>query len=96
MPRDFDANTWWFRAQFDKPERFEQYRSVDAESLLVFDGVATLCRVWFNGQPMLDSDNMFVQHSVNVDAHLKAVGNVLLLRFEALQNTLKLDRKSVV
>ena len=92
MPRDFDANTWWFRAKFDKPEQSEQYRGLDAESRLVFDGLATVCRVWFNGQPVLDSDNMFVQHFVNVDVHLKAIGNVLLLRFEALQNTLKLKR----
>jgi beta-mannosidase len=51
---DFDAYDWWFRTGFDAP-------AAD-RARLHFGGLATIASVWLNGELVLDSSNMFVEH----------------------------------
>lgn len=81
--RRFDAQDWWYRLEFDVP----QAQAVQA-TVLGFDGLATLAQVWLNDEPLLTSNNMFVAHTCEVGHLLKATGNVLLLRFQALDRQL--------
>jgi beta-mannosidase len=74
-PRDFDAETWWFRCRF---------AAAPARSLrMVFEGLATIADVWLNRQHVLRSNNMFVTHAVDVTTSA-AADNELLLCFHAL------------
>jgi beta-mannosidase len=56
---DVDAQEWWFRAPLPElePEDGE-------EIVLCFDGLATVCEVLVDGEPLLESESMFVRHEV--------------------------------
>jgi len=82
-PLRFDALHWWYRLRFDLPEGF-----AGDDLVLGFDGLATLARVWLNGEPLLDSDNMFIAHERAVGPRLRLSGNELLLRFASLDEAL--------
>ena len=56
--RDFDAEDWWWRLRFHAGQ---------GPATLGLDGIATLADVWLDGQRVLDSDNMFVAHTIAVD-----------------------------
>jgi len=48
---------------------------------LCLDGLDTLCTVTLNGTVLLQSDNMFVPHRLDVKAHVHAGENTLTLHF---------------
>ena len=77
-PRDFDAAEWTFRTEFDAPEGGAD------RHVLRFDGLATLADVTLNDVLLLSSDNMFVEHEVDIGPVLRPRGNRLLLRFASL------------
>ncbi|WP_430513561.1 glycosyl hydrolase 2 galactose-binding domain-containing protein [Pannonibacter phragmitetus] len=54
-------------------------------SRLIFDGLATLCEVWWNGACVLETDNMFRRYAVEVEAQAQ---NTLVLVFRALAGML--------
>ncbi|MDR7271693.1 beta-mannosidase [Pelomonas saccharophila] len=60
---------------------FEAGELADHEDL-VFEGLDTWCRAWLNGERLLESDNMFVPHRVDVRRRLQPGRNELLLCFE--------------
>jgi beta-mannosidase len=65
----------WYRTSFPGTGR----------ARLAFEGLATLCEVWLNGAPILDSRSMFRAHAVAVDL----VGtNDLVLCFRSLKTAL--------
>jgi beta-mannosidase len=66
---------WVWRLGFDAGELAEREE-------LVFEGLDTYCTVWLNGERLLQSDNMFVPHRVDVRSRLKPGRNELLLCFE--------------
>jgi beta-mannosidase len=81
-PRDFDDADFWYRT------RFASAPAESGESLwLHFEGLATLCEVWLNGERLFASDNMFQEHAVDVSALVRPE-NELLLRFSALTTAL--------
>lgn len=83
----FDAHDWWYRLRFDAAG------DVDASSqVLGFDGLATLCDAWLNGEPLLRSDNMFVALEVAVAGRLRQQANELILCFRSLDAALKAKR----
>src|SRR5262245_19603375 len=55
--RRFDAEDWWWRTRFARPASTGPEAT---ETVLGFDGLATLADVWLNGTPLLSSENMFV------------------------------------
>jgi beta-mannosidase len=75
---NFDAKDWWYRCKFTASPA-----SKGAEQRLRFEGLATLCDVWLNGELILSTRNMFVPHQCKVD-HLLKSENELLLRFRSL------------
>jgi beta-mannosidase len=76
---DFDAEDWWFRTRFPRPEG-----AADADEIaLELDGIATVAEVLLNGESLLESESMFATHSVDVTAKL-ADENELVIHCRAL------------
>lgn len=78
-PRDFDAETWWFRARLPPSE---------SPQTLHLDGLATLAEVFVDGVSMLVSDNMYHAHVVP----LPAGARVVTIRFDPLRAALAQKR----
>ena len=76
----------WYRCRFGA----ETAEAADRR-LLIFDGLATLAEVWLNGVRLLESSNMYLQHSVEVTSYLRNQ-NELLIRFSSLTSALKTRR----
>jgi len=74
-----DGRDWWFRCRFEG--------SGVGARLLRLGGLATIADVWLNGTHVLHSDNMFVEHVVEID-QLEPV-NDLYIRFGALTPALE-------
>ncbi|MBC8054990.1 MAG: hypothetical protein H7Y61_00255, partial [Rhizobiales bacterium] len=85
--RHFDADDWWFRAQFDEAPN----DPAEARRVLAFGGLAGLCEVWLNGAMLLQSSNMHLRHSCAVPS-LGAGSNELLMRFASLDRWLAQKR----
>ena len=71
VPRDFDAEDWWFRCRFPGAASTGPVR-------LVFEGLATIADVWLNRRHLLHSNNMFVAHAVDVTPMLEPDNELLL------------------
>ncbi len=84
--RRFDAEVWWYRTRFKADACAAGERVV-----LCFDGLATLAEVWLNGEALLISDNMFLQHRCDVGAIL-AAENELIIRFSPIDAALAVRR----
>ncbi|HLG48792.1 MAG TPA: glycoside hydrolase family 2 protein [Reyranella sp.] len=66
----------WYRARF----------SGSGRQVLSLEGLATIAEVWLNGAKILDSDNMFLTHDVEVDL---SGDNELLIAFRSLDKELE-------
>lgn len=86
VPDDFDAVDWWYRCSFENASPVQ-----DGAYVLCFEGLATLAEVWLNGVHVLSTDNMFIEHEVDVTAHLQ-LENELAIRFRSLAQALKTKR----
>ncbi|KAK3381973.1 glycoside hydrolase family 2 protein [Podospora didyma] len=75
--------TWHYRTTFATPTAEGCAGVTD----LVFEGLDTFASVKLNGQTILQSDNMFVEHRVNVDKFLNSAAsgteNMLEIVFES-------------
>jgi beta-mannosidase len=82
--RRFDAEDWWWRTKFSSP-----FDAAGDETVLCFDGLATIADVWLDGEPLLSSRNMFHAH----DRRLERGGaHELAIRFGALDAALAAKR----
>jgi beta-mannosidase len=83
--RRFDAEDWWYRLTFDCPAPLRH------DAVLELDGLATIADAWLNGQHVLHSENMFIEHRCPVS---QVIGerNELYLRFHALDEVLARKR----
>jgi beta-mannosidase len=77
-----DGRDWWYRCSFTAEPH---------DRTLRFDGLATIAQVWLNGALILESDNMFLRHRVDVAALLRAE-NELVLCFRSLDAALAKKR----
>lgn len=77
-PHLIDRTDHWYRVRFPRPEdgRLTQ---------LAADGLATHAELWLNGELILSSSNMFLEHLVEVVLEDE---NELLIRFRALSAAL--------
>jgi beta-mannosidase len=66
----------WYRSRF----------AAEGRRLLRFEGLATFAEVWLNGVKILDSDNMFLRHDVEVAL---SGDNELLIAFRSLDKALE-------
>jgi beta-mannosidase len=71
----------WYRVRFAGSGRH----------FLCFEGLATIAEVWLNGAKILDSDNMFLRHDVEV---VLAGDNELLIAFRSLDKALEQRQES--
>ena len=85
--RDFDAEDWWFRTRFERPEAAD-----DERLLLELDGVATVAEVYLNGELLLESSSMWARHQVDVTAGL-AQQNELMIACRALKPLMGVRRR---
>jgi beta-mannosidase len=85
-PRRFDTEEWWYRI------RFSAEPAVPGERLVLgFDGLATFAQVRLNGETLLESANMFLEHRCDISALLRAE-NELVIRFSPLDPFLNTRR----
>jgi beta-mannosidase len=82
-PRDFDADDWWFRTRLHDTDATGVARTV-----LRFGGLATIADVWVDGGHLLRSENMFLEHEVDVTGRLKP-GSEVAIRFASLRKALE-------
>ncbi len=76
-PGELDEQDWWFRCRLDgRPD------GTAGPRLLELGGVATVADVWWNGVPVLHSENMYRAHRVGVE--VDAGENELVIRCAAL------------
>ncbi len=54
-----------------------------SKAVLAFDGLDTFATVELNGAKILESDNMFLSHRVDVTSVLKEEGNELVIHFDS-------------
>ena len=85
-PKDFDASEYWYRARVVS-------RSAEPGSSvwLCLGGLATLADVWFNGEHVLRSENMYLEHELDVTARVREQ-NEIIIRFAALNPALEARR----
>ena len=79
--RGYDSEDWWFRCRFTASDV-----GSPAPHTLRLGGLATIADVWFNGDLVLHSENMFVAHEVRVTP--TGGSNELLIRCAALTSLL--------
>ncbi len=75
--RELDEQDWWFRCRFDG-----RVDGAAGPRLLELGGLATVADVWWNGVPVLHSENMYRAQRVAVD--VDAGENELVVRCAAL------------
>jgi beta-mannosidase len=64
--------TWTYRTLFPTPDHYSGNTMAEQKTVLRFEGLDTFASVYLNGQPILESDNMFVEHRVDVAGKLYA------------------------
>lgn len=72
--------TWTYRTTFDAPP---SYKQPNVFSVLQFGGIDTFAFIYLNGELVLTTDNMFLEHRLNVTGRLKACDNTLEVVFES-------------
>jgi beta-mannosidase len=86
--RDFDAEDWWFRTEF------EAAPAEEAEVVLLrLDGVATVHEVFLNGERIGGGESMFAAAAIDVGDRLREGANELAIRCHALAGRLGARRK---
>ncbi len=83
---DFDSQDYWYKKEFDLEQPADQ-----SPLFLCFDGLATLCEVWLNGQRILESNSMFLGHQIDISEYIQTQ-NELYLCFRSLNKALSQRR----
>ncbi len=81
---DLDDSDWWYACRFDGGD-------AAVWQTLAFEGLATLCEVWLNGEKLGETDNMFRAYRFDMGGRLRT-RNLLLLRFRSLNPALAMRR----
>jgi beta-mannosidase len=82
--RDLDAEAWTFTRRFDQPAG----PGGGQGWVLGLEGLATLAQVFVNGEPVLQSSNMFRSHEVDLRGRLRPQGNELRIECAPLATAL--------
>jgi len=80
-----DEVDWWFRCKVLWGE------APQAARVLRFEGLATICSAFLDGEPILASDNMFLEHEIELGPRPGGESE-LLLCFHSVSAALKLRR----
>jgi beta-mannosidase len=76
--KDVSDRPWVFKRTFDIPEQILACDRIE----LVFDGLDTITKIWFNGKLLGKTNNMFVPHRFDVTSSVKPGVNSILVKFE--------------
>ncbi|MBE0684210.1 MAG: glycoside hydrolase family 2 protein [Anaerolineales bacterium] len=68
---DLDEFDWWYTTDFE-------FSGTGSKHSLVFDGLATLTDIWFNGEKILSGNNMYLQYKVDVTTLLLKKNNLVI------------------
>jgi beta-mannosidase len=71
---------WLYKLEFEIAQS-ESVR-LEGQTDLCFDGLDTFASIWLNGELILESDNFFLAHRVNVTQKLRVGQNELQVLFE--------------
>ncbi|KAH7397268.1 glycoside hydrolase superfamily [Pyrenochaeta sp. MPI-SDFR-AT-0127] len=71
---------WTYRTKFPAPIN---YKDASTITVLKFEGLDTFASVYLNDQKILETDNMFLEHRVNVSETLKSEDNILEITFDS-------------
>ncbi len=85
----YDHNDWWYYTTFTTESLPSKKQT------LCFDGLATLCEVWLNGQHILTTDNMFRAYRLDIHEYLNTKPqqeNQLFLCFRSVNQYLTQKR----
>jgi beta-mannosidase len=72
--------TWTYRTTFAAPLHS---RKANVVTKLRFEGLDTFASVFLNGELVLVSDNMFIEHQITVSDKLEVDGNILEIVFDS-------------
>jgi beta-mannosidase len=82
---------WTYRTTFPEPPASGK---PNVRTSLKFEGLDTFATVYLNGQLILTSDNMFLEHTVDVTSKMQSEANILIIVFESARTKgLELVRK---
>jgi beta-mannosidase len=88
-PFDYDDFDWWYHYDFNSLDEIKiQTNSINR---LCFDGLATLCDIWLNGNLILSTDNMFRSYSIDLENKLNG-SDELFLVFRSISENLNRKR----
>jgi len=73
-----ERREWWYRREFE----LDAVPSAD-RVLLTFEGLDTFAAVYFNGEQVASSENMFVPLSVDITGRVKRGSNLIAVRFDS-------------
>ena len=81
---------WLFQKTFDCPEDIVAMDKCE----LVFDGLDTVSNVWLNGKLIGKTDNMFVQHRIDITGHIQSKDNHLMVKLDsAIDHSNRLEKR---
>ncbi|KAL5114316.1 hypothetical protein ACEQ8H_007791 [Pleosporales sp. CAS-2024a] len=75
--------TWTYRTTFGAPPH---HGKPNVKTRLRFQGLDTFASVYLNHEPILESENMFIEHLVNVTDRLQAKDNTLEIVFASARH----------
>jgi beta-mannosidase len=78
------TKTWIYEKQFNTPP--ELLRSPTSKTVLVFEGLDTYTTVTLDGSTILETDNMFISHRVDITEQLR-IGDAANKKTHILQIT---------
>jgi beta-mannosidase len=80
--RKYEFYQWWFVRTFEVPADYQGRKCV-----LQFDGIDTFADVFVNGIPVGSTDNMFIEHVLDVTGALNCDGeNQIAVRIRSTMN----------
>jgi len=84
--KNFDDSDWWYKTSFPSDLKNNDCTYID------FEGLATICEIWLNGDLLLTTDNMFKHFHLNLTDKIQK-NNELYLCFRSLNKHLGIKRK---
>jgi len=78
---DYDDYDWWYQHNFET-----ELTNSEQKKYLCFDGLATLCDIWLNGEKILTSNNMFRAYRIEIGQLIRESNNLVLVFRSVTQN----------
>ena len=82
--RKYEFYQWWFERNFEVTKGF-----IDDSVILRFHGINTFATIWVNGRLCGKTDNMLIEHDIDVTDAIKPGENHIAIRIESPVNKLR-------